>query len=147
MAIQTFTTNMGTGTKLKIFAEPANLQHFVGNIEPDEADGPVNFQVNSGGGSRRRYPGGPAISYSGSTKEYFKDPSRRSGNALPGRTFVLRQHGADEAAGEINERRQFTFVGRIIDLHAWLRSNAVVPCYLHTNTGARYLIKDVAAEA
>lgn len=143
MAIQTFTINMGTGTKLKIYAEPANLQYFVGNIEPDAAGGPFNKQVAAAGGTRRKYPGGPGVSYSGSNREILVDPGRKSGTALPGKPFVLREHGANEDLGQKNERRQFSYVGRVIDLHAWLRSNVDRPTFLHTSSGARYLLKDV----
>lgn len=139
MAIQAHTVNTGSGTLLKIYAEPANINYFVDGLTPDAQQGPSNIQVNAGGGSRRKYPGGPSVSYSGTSREVLVDPSRSSGSALPGKPFVLREHGNEE----YNEKRQFTFVGRVIDLHAYLRQNASVPCFLHTNTGARYLIKDI----
>lgn len=143
MAIQSFTTTMGNGGKLTVYAEPANLQYFVGAIVPDSKLPPQTVPVEAAGGSRRKYPGAPGVSYSGSTREILVDPGRKSGTALPGRPFVLREFGKNEELGQVNERRQFTFTGRVVDLHAWLRANAEVPCFLHTNSGARYLIKDV----
>ncbi len=143
MAIQSHTVQVPDGQPLVIYAETDNINYFInGNLESDAVGGVTNVQVSVGGGSRRQYPGdATTISVAGSSREFLKDPSRSSGTALPGKSFVLKELN-EEGDGE---RRQFTYKGRLIDLHAFLSAEASFPMYLYSNTGARYSIAATVA--
>jgi hypothetical protein len=142
MAILPHTFQVPGGESVTVYAETANINYFLANdLEPDTIDGPTNTQVSVSGSSRRQYPGdSTTINVSGSSREFLKDPSRSSGPALPGRSFILSEIGAEDGG----EKRQFTYKGRLIDLHAFLRAEAGKPFYLYSNTGARYTIDAVA---
>lgn len=135
------TVDVAGGQPLTIYAETANINYFLNeDLEPDILDGPTNDQSAVPGHSRRQYPGdGSQISVSGSSREFLSDPSRVIGTSLPGRSFVLLERGGNE------EKRQFTYRGRLMDLHAFITGNANKDVYLYGNTGARYTIDAVAA--
>lgn len=139
MAITPHTFEVPGGQPCTIYAETANINYFLANaLEPDTTSGPSNQQAGVAGSSRRQYPGdSTTISVSGATREFLVDPTRRSGSALPGRSFALKERGG---AAEL---RQFTFKGRLMDLHAFLRAEAGRNFYLYGNTGARYTIDQV----
>lgn len=143
MATQSFTFQVPGGNECTIYGEAANINYFLANaLDPDELGSVTNIQVSTGSTTRRQYPGDTSqINVAGTTREVLKDPSRRSGTALPGKSFVL----AERTNTGIGERRQFTFKGRMIDLHAFLRSEAAKDMYLFSNSGARYSIAAVAA--
>jgi hypothetical protein len=138
MAILPHTVEVPGGQPLVIYAETDNINYFLnGALEPDTIDGPVNAQVSVSGSTRRQYPGdATTINVGGATREFVKDPSRSSGPALPGKSFMLVERNSDQGG----ERRQFTYKGRLIDLHAFIRSEASKDMYLYNNTGARYTI-------
>lgn len=143
MAIVPHTVQVPGGQPLTIYAETDNINYFLnGELEPDILDGPVNAQVNTSGGNRRQYPGdSTTIAFGGGQREFVKDPTRSSGSALPGKTFMLVENNTDQDG----ERRQFTYVGRLIDLHAFLRAEAAKDMYLYNHTGARYTIQFAVA--
>ena len=143
MAILPHTFTVPGGQALTIYGETANINYFIrGDLEPDTVDGPVNVQVDRSGGSRRQYPGDSSrIGFSASSAEYVKDPTRSSGPALPGKNFILDEKETNEG----NEKRQFTYVGRFIDLHTFISAEAAMPLYLRNHTGARYTIEQSAA--
>jgi len=138
MAIDSFTFQVPGGNECTIYGEEANINYFLANaLDPDVVSGPTNQTASVGASTRRQYPGDTStISVSGSTREFLKDPSRSTGSALPGKSFVL----AERTANGIGERRQFTFKGRIIDLHAFLRAEAGKDMWFYSNTGAKYKI-------
>lgn len=141
MASASHTFEVPGGQPCTIYGETANINYFLnGDLEPNEVAGPSNDQAAVPGHTRRQYPGdATTISVSASTREFLIDPSRKSGSALPGRSFVLLERGG---AGE---KRQFTFKGRIMDLHAFIRSAASVDMYLYGPSGARYTIAATVA--
>lgn len=143
MAILPHTVEVPGGQPLTIYGETANLNFFLnGDLEPDTVDGPTSAQVSVSSSSRRQYPGdATTINVGGSQREFLKDPSRSSGPALPGRNFILSQRGV-EGGGE---KRQFTYKGRLIDLHTFIRAEASSDLYLYSNTGARYTIDAATA--
>ena len=140
MAVQSFTFEVPSGLPCTIYGEAANINYFLKNaLEADEIDGPVNSQVAVGSTTRRQYPGDTTkVNVSGSAREVLKDPSRKSGSALPGKSFIL----VERTQNGTGEKRQFTFKGRVVDLHAFLRAESSKDMYLFTNTGARYSIPD-----
>lgn len=139
MAITPHTFEVPGGQPCTIYGETANINYFLANaLEPDTTSGPTNEQTAVAGSSRRQYPGdNTLISVSAATREFLIDPTRKSGSALPGRSFVLKERGG---AAEL---RQFTFKGRLMDLHAFLRAEAGRDFFLYGNTGARYTIDEV----
>lgn len=138
MATQSFTFQVPGGQPCTIYGEAANINYFLANaLDPDEIEGPTNISVSVGTTTRRQYPGDSStINVASTTRAVLKDPSRRSGSALPGKGFML----VERTIGGTGEKRQFTFKGRIIDLHVFLRAEAGKDMFLFSNTGARYSI-------
>ena len=136
---QTFTIPAAGGRQeLKIYAIPANINYFLKTaLTPDVVQGPTNAQVAVKAFTRRQYPGDPTpINVSGATREYLIDPTRKVGNALPGRTVVL----VADAGTLTEERRAFTYSGRWMDFHSWLRSNAKMEIRAYNNGRTRSTI-------
>jgi hypothetical protein len=141
MATSSFTFQVPSGQPCTIYGEAANINYFLANdLDPDETDGATNITVSAGSTTRRQHPLDTTPSnVAASTREVLKDPSRRSGSALPGKGFML----VERPASGTGEKRQFTFKGRVIDLHTFLSAEAGKDMYLFTNTGARYTIAAV----
>jgi hypothetical protein len=120
------------GFELEIWAEPANLNYFLKTELTPAGEGTIvnkTSQVKSH--SRRQYPGDIlTINVDAHERTYMVDPGRKVGNALPGAPFIL-----DDGT----EKRQFTFTGNVVDLHAFLLSDVKSETKLYT-TGARYVI-------
>ena len=129
MTIQKFDPE---GFDLVIWAEPANINYFLKTELVPAGEGAVTnttSQVKSH--TRRQYPqDNSTINVNAHQRVYMVDPGRKVGNALPGSPFIL-----DDGT----EKRQFTFTGNVIDLHAFLLSDVAKETKLYT-TGARYLI-------
>jgi len=66
---------------------------------------------------------------------YLKDPSLKSGNALPGKYFILKTVPglADDLA-----QRQFTYTGRFMDLKNYLDANIKYDTYLYSEGAGRH---------
>jgi hypothetical protein len=143
MAILPFTVDMPAGGSFTIYAEPDNINYFInGDLDPDTTDGVTNGQASVSAHSRQQYPGDTTtVGVSSSTREYLVDPSRKSGNGLPGKNFVLAALGEN---GEVLEKRQFTYKGRWIDLHAFLMAEAAFPLFAYNSSGARYTIAEAS---
>ena len=140
MATQRHTIPAASGRKpLRIYAETPNINYFIKTpLTPDVEDGASNKQVQVKATTVRQYPGdGTTFNRPGSVREVLIDPSRKSGNGLPGRSFTL----TADAGLPGEEKRQFTYAGRFIDLHSWLTGTAKMQIHLHSSTGARYTIK------
>lgn len=129
MTIQKFTP---AGFELAIYAEPANINYFLTTtLTPAGVGEVVNKTATVKSHTRRQYVGDPTpINVSGGERVYMFDPGRKVGNALPGEPFIL-----DDGT----EKRQFTFAGNVVDLHAFLSSDVKEETKLYT-TGARYVI-------
>lgn len=140
MATLPHTVTMPGGGEFTIYGETANINYFLnGDLDPDTIDGPLDAAIQVGSSTRRQYPGdATTINVSGTSREFVKDPTRKSGSALPGKTFILKEVDGPE-------KRQFTYKGDLMDLHAFLRSEAAMDLYLYNHTGARYTIPEAAA--
>jgi hypothetical protein len=126
-----------------LYAELANINHFLKTPLTAAAVGSFsNKQVSVGSYQRRQYPGDTTLSnVPASQREILVDPTRKSGNGLPGRSVVL----VGDAGLPGEERRQFTLKGRWVDFHAWLVSNAGMQIHAYNHTGARSTIPAAAA--
>jgi hypothetical protein len=129
MSIQKFSPE---GFKLDIYAELANINYFLStDLVPAGVGTIVNKTATVKASTRRQYVGDPTpINVSGGERVYMVDPGRKVGNALPGEPFIL-----DDGT----EKRQMTFAGNVVDLHAFLSSDVKAETKLYT-TGARYVI-------
>ena len=118
MAIEQFTL---ANTDTRIYAEPDNLNHF------------LNTPLTPGTGDTS------VINVSASQREFLVDPGRRSGSALPGKSFrVVSDQGLP---GE--ENRQFTYDGRWMDVHALFVGDASMQVNLYSPSGTRYTVDGV----
>lgn len=129
MTIQKFAPE---GFELAIYAEEANLNYYLTTpLAPASVGAVVSKTATVKSFTRRQYVGDPTpVNVSGGERVYMYDPGRKVGNALPGEPFIL-----DDGT----EKRQMTFSGNVVDLHAFLLSDVKEETKLYT-TGARYVI-------
>lgn len=127
------------GENFSIIAETANINYFLTSaLTPDSVDGVVNKQSRKKAHTRRRYVGDPAPSnVQEHPYEFMYDPGRVDLQTLPGSSFIL-----DDGT----EKRQFTLVGDVMDLHAYLVGNAKMDLKLYTS-GPPYQIAAAGGEA
>ena len=125
------------GFELAIYAEEANINYFLSTpLTPASVGAVVSKTVTVKASTRRQYVGDPTpVNVSGGERVYMYDPGRKVGNALPGEPFIL-----DDGT----EKRQMTFTGNVVDLHAFLLSDVKEETQLYT-TGARYVIPKPSA--
>ena len=134
MTVQKFSPE---GFELDIYAEPENLNYFLTTTITPAGEGEVvNKTSTVKASTRRQYVGDPTpVNVSGHSRTFMYDPGRKVGNALPGEPFIL-----DDGT----EKRQMTFAGNVVDLHAFLVSDVKEETKLYT-TGARYVIPKPSA--
>ena len=130
MTVQKFSPD---GFELDIYAEAANINYFLKTtLVPVSATGVVNKSTNVKAHTRRKYVGDTTPSnVSGGDRVFMYDPGRINLQVLPGEPFIL-----DDGT----EKRQFTFSGNVVDLHAFLKSDVKVETKLYTS-GAPYVIE------
>jgi hypothetical protein len=124
---------------LFIWGETANINYFLKTpLTAAAAAGVSNKQATVAAHQRRQYPGDATpVNVSASAREFLFDPGARNGTALPGKPFVL----VGDAGLPGEERRQFTYQGRFVDLHAFLTSQAKMEVSLYSPSGKRYTIE------
>jgi hypothetical protein len=71
-----------------------------------------------------------------STQEYLYDPSLKSGNALPGRSIILKT----TKNADIDATRQFTLVGRAMDFRAYFKDQMKYETYVYYSEGGRHTL-------
>ena len=130
----------GTGFQVEIWAETANINFFLKTpLTPASESGVVTKQASVAAHTRRQYPGDPTpANVAANQREFMYDPGARNGSALPGKNFWLVK--GIGTAGE--ERRQFTYVGKLRDLHAFIVGDAKYDLTLYGPTGKRYEIAE-----
>ena len=138
-----FTTNQSYQTKLVVPDQPwyiygiaANINHFLTTPLTAFTAGDRQYQqVPRKAHTRRQYVGDSTpSSVSATTYAMLDDPGRKTGNSIPGWSFIL-----DDGT----EKRQFTTTADVVTLVAWLEDNVKAATRLYTQ-GARY---DLAAPA
>jgi len=138
-----FTSSYNYQTKLvvpdvpwNIYGHPANFAHFVKTpLVPTEAGDREYKTVPVKAHSRRRYIGDPTpSSVSSHGQSLMYDPGRKTGNAVPGWSFILE---------DATEKRQFTTTADVIGLVAYLETAVKGTTRLYTQ-GARYTIEPAA---
>lgn len=115
-----------------IYGYQSNINHFLTTPLVGQEQQAVEAKTgNKKAHTRRKYVGDTAPSnVSAHTFDYIKDPSRKTGTALPGWSFILVYDG---------EKRQFTTTATVAQLHTWLYANVKGKTFLYTQ-GARYEI-------
>lgn len=127
------------GSNLSIIGEAANINYFVkSELVGASAGSVVNKPTNRKESKVRRYVGDPTpYTRPGGPLTYMYDPGRIDLQTLPGKPFIL-----DDGV----EKRQFSYVGDVKDLHAWLVGEAAMDLKLYT-VGPPYQIAAASAEA
>lgn len=120
------------GKNFSIIGETPNINYFLKtSLTPDSVGGVVNDTTTRKESKVRRYVGDPTpFTRPGGPMRYMYDPGRIDLQTLPGRSFIL-----DDGT----EKRQFTLVGDVMDLHAFLVTEAKADLKLYTQ-GAPYVI-------
>jgi hypothetical protein len=86
---------------------------------------------------RRRGPSDPApITIPVSQADYLVDPSLKSGNALPGISFIFKT----TKNSDIDAQRQFTLVGRSLDLVEYFDGKMKYETYVYFSNGGRHTL-------
>ena len=136
MAIQKHTL---PGGEAAIYAETTNINYFLKTaLVADSAGEVVNKQASVSTFQRRRYPGDSTpINVQAHSRDYMVDPGRRNGSATPGKQMIL-----DDGV----ERRQFTYVGPWMDIHAFLVGDAAMDLKAYSES-ARYDITAASEQA
>ena len=126
-------------SNISIIGETANINYFLKTaLTPDSVGGVVNDSTSRKESKVRRYVGDPTpYTRPGGPMRFMKDPGRIDLQTLPGSSFIL-----DDGV----EKRQFTFTGAVIDLHAFLVGDAKMDLKLYT-TGAPYVIAAASSQA
>ena len=124
-------------TDSAIWAETDNINYFLStSLTPDSAGSVTNVQVSRPGHTRRQYPGDTSlVQVSQNTATVIQDPGRKSGNAVPGKPFVV-----DDGI----EKRQFRYTGDWTDVHALFVGDVANETRLYSATGTRYIIAAVS---
>lgn len=133
-----------------MYGRSENWNYFVKtDVDLSEATCPTATVQRSGpvkSHTRQRYPGDPApitVASAPEGRRVYKNASKRSGGALPGKTVIFATNPETWDGGD--EERAFQLVGNISDLAMYLKDEAEKDIILTTNTGTNYLI--CAAEA
>ena len=71
-----------------------------------------------------------------STADYMFDPTLKSGNALPGRSFIFQT----TSNADVDATRRFTFVGRAVDFLEYFEDDMSYETYVYFSDGARHTL-------
>lgn len=129
----------GARQRLRIYGSVESWNFFCATeATDDELGGKSNNQKAIRGHQRRRGPSDQnPVNVLQSNAEYLIDPSLKSGNALPGVGFTLKT----TADADIDEKRDFQFVGRSMDLIEYLDQNINYPTYIYLENGGRHTLE------
>ena len=124
--ITKMTTPEGDNT---IIGEPANINYFINTpLSPDAEGAVVNKEAFVKAHTRRSYYNDQTpANVSSSSRKFLFDPGRRNGSATPGNPFIL-----DDGV----ERRQFSYTGNFVSLHAFFVGEAKMPLTLYSQSAA-----------
>ncbi len=126
------------GFEVAIWGETANINYFLNTpLVPASSGSVATKQAAVSAHTRRQYPGDiTPINVSSTQREFLYDPGAKNGTALPGKSFVL----VSDAGLPGEERRQFTYQGRFLDLHSFLVGDVKMQVQLYSPSGKRYTI-------
>lgn len=88
------------------------------------------------GGPRRRGPSDQTpINVSAHDVRYLADPSLKSGNALPGFSFILK---TDLKFADIDMQRRFTMTGTVVDFQQYFNEKMKYDTFYFPEIGGRH---------
>jgi hypothetical protein len=127
----------GTRGAFKVYFK--DLRAFNWFLKESEVDGslaPAEVRTKEIPGHQRRR--GPSdvnpINVTQSNATYLFDPSLKSGNALPGNSFVLQTM----ASSDFDATRQFTLQGRTVDFTEYFKDKFKYDTYVYWSHGGRH---------
>lgn len=89
------------------------------------------------GHQRRRGPSDKTpVNVKQSTADYLIDPSLKSGNALPGYSFILRT----TKNADVDATRRFTLKGRVLDFVEYFDGKMAYETYFYPSIGGRHTL-------
>lgn len=110
-------------------------------LEADEAGDYEVKQKSIPGHQRRRGPSDAnPVNVKQSTANYLKDPTLKSGNALPGYSFILQT----TPNADIDATRRFTLQGRTGDFQQYFNEKMKYETYVYFSQGGRHTLKPTA---
>lgn len=110
-------------------------------LEADEVDAYTVKNKSIPGHQRRKGPSDSnPINVKQSNATYLLDPSLKSGNALPGFSFILQT----TKNADIDATRQFTLVGRTGDFKRYFDEKMKYETYVYWSIGGRHTLKPSA---
>lgn len=125
---------VGAGSDaLTLYVVPSQVAPFIGTVTPDAAEDGTEVTQSVTGHSRRRYPGGPAISVDGHDRERIVG-GYAAKQTLPGKNAWF-ERTTGTGASAVRTVRQFTFVGTTKQLRDYVEANAVGTFTLRTPDG------------
>lgn len=134
----------GTRGAFVVIGDPRNWNFFCATeATADSVDAKSRATKNVKGHSRRKGPSDQSpTNVTQSTADYLVDPSIKSGNALPGKGFILKT----TPNADTQEQRSFQLVGRSLDLIEYLDGNVNKETYIYLEQGARHTLNLAVAE-
>ncbi len=130
----------GARKEMVIYANYLEALNFflVDPLEDEELGDKAVKQRSVPGHQRRKGPSDQnPINVLQSEAEYLVDPSLKSGNAKPGISFILKT----TKNADIDEQRQFTFVGRTLDFDSYFSGKMKYETYVYWSNGGRHTLK------
>jgi len=129
----------GTRGKLVIYARDLRaINWFLKTPLADSEAGEKKRATKSIPGHQRRR--GPSdlnpVNVTQSQADYLVDPSLKSGNALPGISFIFQT----TSNSDIDATRQFTLVGRTVDFVEYFDGNMKYETYVYFANGGRHTL-------
>lgn len=117
------------------------INWFLNTPVTDDTDQPSEIRTKEIPGHQRRK--GPSdlnpVNVTQSSAEYLFDPTLKSGNALPGYSFILQT----SPLADVDATRRFTLKGRSLDLITWLKTESKYELWVYLSEGGRHTIPAV----
>lgn len=111
-------------------------------LTPDEEGDRESLTKSIPGHQRRKGPSDQTpINVNGSTARYMKDPSLKSGNALPGRSIILKT----TPLADVEATRQFTLKGTAHDFQSYFEGKFKYDTYCYFSEGGRHTFENSTA--
>lgn len=137
MGKTTITTSVDRPNLVIYYNDLRSINWFLTTPLTDDTTGATEVrQKDISAHPRRRGPSDLApINVTNHPATYLFDPSLKSGNAKPGKYFIL---ATDMSLADIEAKRQFTYTGRFMDLKNYLDANIKYNCFLYSEGAGRH---------
>lgn len=121
-----------------------SINYFLNDaLTADEAGEAAVRTKNVPGHQRRKGPSDQTpVNVSQSTVRYLYDPTLKSGNALPGRSFILQT----TSNADVDATRRFTLAGNAVDFREYFKDKMKYETYVYFSDGGRHTLPATVAE-